>query len=137
MVTEGVLPFDLQRFAVKCVVFIKIPANFLDKHPAFLIVWIIGSQVLILHQGNKLRIEDPVYKIIFVLEVIVKALSIHIAARADLRHIDLIKGLFQHQLLQRSRQSPFCDIGICHTRSPPFAAVKKETYLPKQISLVI
>lgn len=28
MVTEGVLPFDLQRFAVKCVVFIKIPANF-------------------------------------------------------------------------------------------------------------
>ena len=68
---------------------------------------------------NKLCIKNPIYKIIFVLEMIVKAFSVHVAALADLRHIDLFEGLILHQSFQRNCQCPLGNIGICHTQ-PPF-----------------
>lgn len=103
VVTERILSFDLQGLPVKSVILVKILANFLDKGPALLIVGVAHIQLLVFQQGNKLGIKNPIHKVIFVLKVIVETFAVHITPLTDLRHIDLVKGLLRHQLLQRSR----------------------------------
>lgn len=103
VVTEGILPFDLQGFPVKSVILIKILANFLDKGPALLVVGVAYIQLLVFQQGDKLGIENPIHKVIFILKVIVETFAVHITPLTDLCHIDLVKGLLHHQFLQRSR----------------------------------
>ena len=65
-------------------ILVKISTVFFDKSPVFCIA---GTQIFMFDQFDKFCIKNPIDKVIFVLEMIVKALSVHVAALADLRHI--------------------------------------------------
>ena len=67
-----------------------------------------------LHPLNKIHIKNPVYQVIFVPEMIIKAFPVHAAILADISYADFGKRLFLHQLLHRYGQCIFGNVGIRH-----------------------
>ena len=58
VIAEGVLSFDLQGFAVKRVVLVKIPAGFFDKSPVFCVS---GTEIFVFQKFDEFCIKDPIY----------------------------------------------------------------------------
>ena len=115
MVAERILTFDLKCFPIKVVILIEVMACFFDKCPMLIIT---DFQTFIFDQSNEFCIKNPVYKIIFVFEVIVEAFSVHVAPLADLGNVDFLKGKLSHQLLQGGGQCVLGNVGISHIPSP-------------------
>ena len=75
-----------------------------------------------LNKRDNFRIKNPVEQIVLVLEMIIEALAVHVAALADVRHLNFVKGNFLHEFPHCACQRPFCDIGISHD-VPPFLSL--------------
>ena len=149
---KGVLSLHPECLAVKIAVLPEISAKLGQT--------VLRSVVARSEKKSRFGVEDPVHKGILILEVIVKALAVHITACTYLGYADLQEGLFSHQLLEGCGESSFGNSRISQrhhrpSRSnrqrvrgtlffrsfffPPFIRQinKKQTYLPLQISLVI
>ena len=113
---KGILSIHLKHTAIKGSVFIEVVAHDLDIFPSF--IKAIASRLYIpcicLIHFHELCIENPVDQIIFVLEVIVKTLAVHMAAFTDIGYADFFKRLFLQQFLQCIGKGQFGNIGICH-----------------------
>ena len=83
VIAEGILSFDLQGFAVERMVLVKVAVNLFNKSPPFRIA---STQVFVLENFNKFRIKNPIYKVIFILEVIVEGIPAHFAVPGDISH---------------------------------------------------
>ena len=99
---KAILPRLLQRIDIKGTVVVEIGADALQKAPR--------AFHALLHQlFDKLRVEHPVDQIVFILEMIIKALSVHAALLADIAYADLVQGAFGHQFLDGGGQRFFGD----------------------------
>ena len=95
---KGILSLNRQEFAVKASVLIKILTEDPDGIPSFFegIGNMDDIQFVFLDQFHKFRIEGPVCQIILIPEMIIEALSIHVAFFADIGNTDFLKGLIFH-----------------------------------------
>lgn len=101
MLGKRVLTFDRKCFAVKILIGIEKAAELADKFPSGL----LGGFG---REAEKAGIENPVYKVVFVLEMVIKAFAVHLAFFADVADRDFFKGLFLHKFLERGGKSLFC-----------------------------
>lgn len=90
--TKRILPLDLEHLAVKGLLTVKVIAQSADQLP-------MGDDLAVGQGLQKLGIKDPVNEIVLVTEMIVKALSVHLALVAYVADVDLSKGNVCHQLL--------------------------------------
>ena len=133
MLSETVLSANLECFAVEFPVFIKIIAGLFEESPALLRR---RNNILMLYDSCNFCIKNPVYQIVFILEMVVEAFTVHFALGANIRNRDLLKGHLCHQLFHGICQCFLCDIGIRHFTSP-LNSKRRASPAKSQISLVI
>lgn len=88
MLGKRILSLDLKCTAIKIAVCVKILAQLGES------ARVCGSI------DHKFAIEYPIQKVVFVLEVIIEAFSVHKTTVADLPHTDLLERFLFKKLLQ-------------------------------------
>lgn len=81
---KRVLAVQTQRFSVKFLVGIEVICEILHEYPDILTSITTG-----LKHGCKFCVEDTVHQIIFILKVIVEAVSAQLALLTDVRNVDV------------------------------------------------
>ena len=100
---EGILSFNSQCFLIKIPIFIKISTDIFQESPLTVIIFIFCH-------ADKFIIINPVYQVIFIFEMIIKAFPAHIAPAADIADADRAERHLCHELFQGICQCFFCDI---------------------------
>lgn len=107
IILKRILTLYLQRFGIELFIFIKISANRVKMHPAVVLRNIV-------ERVNKFGIKYPVYQIVLITEMIIKALAVHTAAVAYISHTYFRERLTLHKLLQAIGKRALSRIGISH-----------------------
>ena len=91
MLVKRVLPLDFERAAVKRAIFVEITAKFSKIFP-----WIADGVKT--RRAEEFDVADPVYKVVFIPKVIVKAFAVHFAGVADVKDADFFNRCVFHEL---------------------------------------
>ena len=102
-VTNSASESATRRLPARVGVVVKDPV-FVERRAQQIYDLPIVHGVGVLQYREKFVLEDPVYQVIFVPEVIIEALPVHVAQLTDVAHVDLGEGTVGHQLFHGAGQ---------------------------------